>query len=107
MKKAYIFLFLVAPIALFAQDASQPDFIDQVISMGLALAASIPVAGPFLAGLLKILGTVAVVLTSISAVLMALSQGLHIVGLSKIAEWIQKALPYIQKASMFNVQKKG
>lgn len=113
MKKLfYVFMFL-APVVVMAQVASnsiepsvQPDSIDNAIMFVLNLVASIPALGPVLAIILKVLGIAAACLTGVSAILIALSSALNVVGLQSAANLIQKVLPYIQYASMFNVQKK-
>lgn len=107
MKKLNLFLLviLILPVAVFAQEQPQSDVIDQAIQIALAILAGIPVVGPYLAIGLKALGVIAVVLTSVSAVLMSMAAAFNMVGLSKAADLIGKFLPYVKKASMFNQQK--
>lgn len=92
-------------MALVAQTVSAPDSIDNIIGFVLGVAQGIPAVGPYLVITIKILGIVAAVLTGLSAVLMALQKSFNLVGLNSIGNVIAKVLPYVQYASMFNLQK--
>lgn len=105
MKKLSIIALALFPFAIFAQTATPPDAIDNIISFVLGIAAGIPAIGAYLPLVLKILALVAVFLTAASSVLLGLKAAFNLAGLDGVANFIGKILPYVQYASMFNVQK--
>lgn len=107
MKKLFTLALCLIPFGLFAQAAvpAAPDAIDQVIGIVLSVASSVPAVGPYLAMALKVLGILSVSLTAVASVLMALSALLNKSGLASAAAMIDKVLPYVQFASVYNVQK--
>ena len=109
----YLYLILIfLPMALLAQAVADNsiapnDWISNGINVVLGILNSIPAVGQYMVEAIKILVIVSAVLTVVSAALMALAKIFNWSGLNAVESWILKILPYVQYASMFNVQKKS
>lgn len=104
-----VFLMCFSAVA-FAEEVVSPQGADTIASI-FNFLSSIPKIGPIVVTVLNYMGIVAVALTVISSVLMAIKKILTMLAkpesdvLNKIIAVLDKVIPYVAYLSMYNAKK--